>query len=51
MEESIIHLTSFSESRYRELIYEFEMKLGRNLQENEYHLIEFIIERELLTQE
>ncbi|MDP4552088.1 hypothetical protein Q9251_14510 [Alkalihalobacillus macyae] len=51
MEQSIIHLTPSSESFYRELVYEFETKLGRNLQVNECHLLLSIIERELLTQE
>lgn len=51
MEESIIHLTSFSASRYRELIYEFETKLGRNLEENECQLLLFIIKRESLSEE
>lgn len=51
MKESIIHLTSSCELRYRELVCEFETKLGRNLQVNECHLLLSIIERELLTQE
>ncbi len=51
MKESFIHLALVSEKRYKELVNEFEVNLGRNLEEKERNFIEFMIEQELAVQE
>lgn len=50
MKDSFIHLASYSEKRYQELVLEFETKLGRHLSENERGFIEFLVERQLADQ-